>query len=90
MGESSLTVTDETRMILPGVQAIVGFQLIAVFNQRFESLSERQQSLHLLAFLLVTLAMGLIMAPAAYHRLAERGKVTRRFVDSERSVPRST
>ena len=25
--------------------------------------------------------MGLIMAPAAYHRLAERGQVTRRFVD---------
>jgi uncharacterized membrane protein len=25
--------------------------------------------------------MGLIMAPAAYHRQAERGKVTRRFVD---------
>jgi hypothetical protein len=25
--------------------------------------------------------MGLIMAPAAYHRQAERGKVTRRFVE---------
>ena len=26
---------DECRMILPGLQALFGFQLIAVFNQRF-------------------------------------------------------
>jgi hypothetical protein len=26
------------RLILPGIQAIMGFQLIAVFNQRLESL----------------------------------------------------
>ena len=29
---------DEARMILPGVQALFGFQLIAVFNQRFDDL----------------------------------------------------
>jgi hypothetical protein len=73
--------TDEARMVLPGVQAIMGFQLIAVFNQRFESLSLGEQILHLVAFALITLAMGLIMTPAAYHRQAERGCVTRRFVD---------
>ena len=26
---------EEARMILPGIQALFGFQLIAVFNQRF-------------------------------------------------------
>lgn len=46
----------------------MGFQLIAVFNQRFQSLNDGHQILHLVAFLRVTLAMGLIMAPAAYHR----------------------
>ena len=79
--EEATHATDEARMVLPGVQAIMGFQLIAVFNQRFESLSFNEQLLHLVAFFLVTLAMGLIMAPAAYHRQAERGRVTRRFVD---------
>jgi hypothetical protein len=79
--EEATHVTDEARMILPGVQAIMGFQLIAVFNERFHGLGDDQQMVHLVAFLLVTLAMGLIMAPAAYHRLAERGRVTRRFVD---------
>ncbi len=71
--EEATHATDEARMVLPGVQAIMGFQLIAVFNQRFESLSLGEQILHLVAFALITLAMGLIMTPAAYHRQAERG-----------------
>ncbi|TBR23831.1 MAG: hypothetical protein EPO10_26395 [Reyranella sp.] len=79
--EEATHATDEARMVLPGVQAIMGFQLIAVFNQRFETLAPFEQWLHLAAFFLVTLAMGLIMAPAAYHRQMERGCVTRRFVD---------
>jgi Family of unknown function (DUF6328) len=79
--EEATHATDEARMVLPGVQAIMGFQLIAVFNQRFESLSSNEQLLHLAAFFLITIAMGLIMAPAAYHRQVERGRVTRRFVD---------
>ena len=78
--EEATHATDEARMVLPGVQALLGFQLIAVFNQRFQDLSENQQTLHLLAFALLTVAMGLIMTPAAYHRQAERGCVTRKFV----------
>ena len=73
--------TDEARMVLPGVQAILGFQLVAVFNQRFHDLTDRLQFLHLVAFLFLAVAMGLIMAPAAYHRRAEPGCLTRRFVN---------
>jgi small neutral amino acid transporter SnatA (MarC family) len=79
--EEATHATDEARMVLPGVQAILGFQLIAVFNQRFQDLSEGRQTLHLAAFLCLAVAMALIMALAAYHRQAERGCVTRRFVD---------
>ena len=68
-------------MVLPGVQAVLGFQLVAVFNQRFELFSPAEQVVHLAAFLLVALAMGLMMTPAAYHRQVERGSVSRRFVD---------
>jgi hypothetical protein len=78
--EEATHATDEARMVLPGVQAIMGFQLIAVFNQRFQDLTQDLQMLHLAAFILLTVAMGLIMTPAAYHRQAERGCVTRRFV----------
>ena len=79
--EEATHATDEARMLLPGVQAVLGFQLVAVTNNRFTLFTETEQILFLVAFVLLALAMGLIMAPAAYHRQAERGKVTRRFVD---------
>jgi Family of unknown function (DUF6328) len=79
--EEATHAIDEARMVLPGVQAIMGFQLIAVFNQKFDQLGASLQVVHLSAFLLIALAMGLIMAPAAFHRQVERGYVSRRFVN---------
>ena len=35
LSQAASYLLDECRMVLPGVQAIFGFQLIAVFNQRF-------------------------------------------------------
>jgi hypothetical protein len=71
---------EEARMVLPGIQALFGFQLIAVFNQRFPQLPAGQQVLHYAALLLVAVAIGLIMAPAAYHRIVEQHSVSRFFV----------
>lgn len=62
---------EEARMVVPGLQALFGFQLIAVFNTRFESLADTDQLLHLLATVLTALSIALIMAPAAYHRIVE-------------------
>jgi len=72
---------DEARMVLPGIQALLGFQLIACFNEGFTvRLDGGAQRLHLLAIVLVTLATGLIMAPAAYHRHAMQRVVTDGFL----------
>ena len=74
-------ILEEARMILPGVQTLFGFQLIVVFNQRFQDrLSPTEQRLHLIAMALIAVAAGLLMAPAAYHRRAEPESVSRRFV----------
>src|SRR5882724_5287563 len=74
-------VLEECRMVLPGIQALFGFQLIAVFNQGFaENLSHAQQLLHLVAIVLTTLAMALVMTPAALHRQAEPKAVSDRFL----------
>ena len=62
---------EEARMVLPGMQALFGFQLIAVFNERFKELTENERFIHFNATVLVTIAIALIMTPAAYHRLAE-------------------
>jgi hypothetical protein len=71
---------EEARMVLPGIQALFGFQLMAVFNQRFSELSAGEQLVHYIAVLLIALAIGLIMTPAAYHRQVEPGSVSGFFV----------
>jgi membrane protein YdbS with pleckstrin-like domain len=73
---------EEARMVIPGIQALFGFQLVAVFNQRFEeALDEPGQLLHLAALALVALSCALAMTPAAYHRQAGRGKVSAELLE---------
>jgi uncharacterized PurR-regulated membrane protein YhhQ (DUF165 family) len=72
---------EECRMVLPGIQALFGFQLIAVFNEGFErKLSEGDQRLHLVALVLTVLAIALIMCPAAIHRQTQQREVSERFI----------
>jgi Family of unknown function (DUF6328) len=78
--EQANHVIAEARMVLPGVQALLGFQLVAVFNQRFTAFTTREQALHFVAFLLIAGAMGFLMTPAAYHRQSGAGRITAHFV----------
>ena len=73
-------VVEEARMVLPGIQALFGFQLIVIFNDRFRQLTKGEQLVHFTALILVALAIAIIMTPAAYHRLAEQCTVTDFFV----------
>lgn len=74
-------ILEEARMILPGTQTLFGFQLIVVFNARFyEELSATEEHIHLGATMLVALATAMLIAPAAYHRIAEPETVSRKFV----------
>ena len=79
--QETKTVIEEARMVLPGIQALFGFQLMAVFNIGFNSLKPPEQILHLSALILVAAAIALIMTPAAFHRIAEKGLVSRRFIE---------
>jgi len=72
---------EEVRMVLPGMQALFGFQLIAVFNERFDQLSASLRLAHFGSLILVAIAIALVMAPAAFHRIAERGWVSRHLID---------
>jgi Family of unknown function (DUF6328) len=72
---------EECRMVLPGVQALFGFQLIAVFNEGFgEKLSGGEQQLHFAALFLVAVSTALLMAPAAIHRQTQQRAVSERFI----------
>ncbi len=67
-------------MILPGIQALFGFQLIAVFNPVFTSLSEPLKDLHFAALLLTILAAALLITPAAYDRQRNTACVSCEFI----------
>jgi hypothetical protein len=74
-------IEQQSRMTLPGIQALIGFQFIAVFNEGFKTqLSEYEQRLHLLSLVFCVAATLFTVTPAAYHRLAEPGKISRRLV----------
>ncbi|XLZ72467.1 DUF6328 family protein [Massilia sp. SR12] len=73
-------IIEEARMMLPGIQALFGFQTIAVFNERFERLPLYAQDCHVAALALVVVAIALVMLPAAYHRLAEPGCVSQHAI----------
>jgi hypothetical protein len=81
LAEAAQTLLDECRMVLPGIQAILGFQLIAVFNERFaHDLDGFDQRLHMAAVSLVAVAVGLVMTPAAYHRSRGARNITDTFI----------
>jgi hypothetical protein len=68
-------------MVLPGIQALFGFQLVVVFSPGFgEKLSHGEQVVHLGALLLSAVAVAFIMAPAAFHRHKGPHHVTDTFV----------
>jgi len=72
---------NECRMVLPGIQALFGFQLISFFSPGFDQkLGLAEQRLHLLALALVAVAVALVMTPAAYHRQTGGREITEAFV----------
>lgn len=76
-------ILEECRMVLPGIQALFGFQLIAIFNQGFdEKLSTAEQQLHLAAIILTACAVALVMTPAALHRQTDPMAISRKFIHS--------
>jgi hypothetical protein len=80
LAESAQQLLDECRMVLPGMQALFGFQLIVVFNNGFESLAQHDKVVHLVATGLVAMAVALIMTPAAFHRQTTPRRVSARFI----------
>jgi len=74
-------ILEECRMVLPGIQALFGFQLIAVFNDGFaQKLSTVEQELHYISTVLTVIAIALVMTPAALHRQVDPLASSRRFM----------
>jgi Family of unknown function (DUF6328) len=78
---------EECRMVLPGIQALFGFQLIAVFNEAFaQKLSTVEQWIHFVSIILTVIAVALVMTPAALHRQVDPLSVTRKLIRSSTNL----
>jgi cytochrome bd-type quinol oxidase subunit 2 len=72
-------VLTEVRVVLPGAQALLGFQFAALLVEGFEKLPQSSKYVHFASLSLIALAIILMMTPAAYHRLVEQGEDTEHF-----------
>lgn len=70
----------EARVIIPGAQALFGFQILVMLTSGFDRLPQTSKLVHLAALILVAANMVLLMMPAALHRLTFAGEDTARFL----------
>ena len=72
-------VLTETRVVLPGAQALLGFQLVTILMDGFEKLTTVAKYVHLISLCLIAVSIIILMTPAAYHRIVEKGEETEHF-----------
>src|SRR5579864_8119513 len=72
-------VLTEARMVLPGAQALLGFQFVTFVLTDFDKLPQSSRLVHLASLLMMGISTILLMTPAAFHRLAEHGRNTESF-----------
>lgn len=70
----------EARVVLPGAQALLGFDLVVTLSKTFDSLPLTARVAHFVALACVTLAVMLLISPAAIHRLGFAGATDERFL----------
>jgi hypothetical protein len=71
----------EARVMIPGAQALLGFQMAVMLTSGFDRLPSSSKLLHTAALCCIGLAIILLIAPAAIHRLSFRGEDSEEFHD---------
>jgi hypothetical protein len=69
----------EARVILPGAQALFGFQFTVTLMHAFAAMPTEVRALHFVSLCAVTLSIALLLAPAAIHRIAFGGYDTEKL-----------
>lgn len=62
----------ELRVAETGVQILFAFMLSIAFQQRFQTLDHVQKTIYVITLLFCTVAIALLVAPVAFHRLVFR------------------
>jgi hypothetical protein len=74
------TALDETRLLILGVQILLGFEFQSVFQDGFEDLARASKSLCLGSMGLIVSSIAMLVAPSMQHRLVEAGQATPRLI----------
>jgi uncharacterized protein DUF6328 len=72
-------VLTEARVILPGNQALLGFQFAVTLQQGFRDLPPALKLIHVISLSLIAVSTILLLTPASYHRIVEGGEETETF-----------
>jgi hypothetical protein len=70
----------EARLIIPGAQALLGFQLTVTLTKAFSELPTESKLIHATALCCLGLAVLFLMAPASLHRIAFDGEDDPQFL----------
>jgi hypothetical protein len=84
--QSADQILQGIRIVLPGTQALMGFQFIAIFNPVFQGLSSGLQDLHFATLILTILCSIFLIAPVAFQQIGEGGSATKRFLQYTRKM----
>jgi hypothetical protein len=76
LSERIETVLNETRMLLLGVQVLVGFSYRICFEQGFEQIPATARLAEVAGLGIMTVGLGWLIWPAPFHQIAERGNET--------------
>ena len=69
----------EARVVLPGAQALLGFQFAVTMTETFAELSDAERIIHFISLCSIAIAIMLLLTPAAIHRLTFAGRDALRF-----------
>ncbi len=79
-------ILQEIRIVLPGTEALLGFQFVIFFNPVFQGLPSTYQYIHFSTLILTMLCTILLVAPVAFQQVGEDGKITHSFLNFARRM----
>src|SRR5262249_15725539 len=70
---------NEGRILLLGGQVLIGAGFRTIFPDGFEKLPKYAQTVQMASLWIMTIGLGILLLPAAYHFMVERGENTNAF-----------
>ena len=69
LNRQMMELLNELRVAMPGVQVLFGFLLTVPFQQRFQRVTEFQETVYFVTLIAAATATAFLIAPSAYHRV---------------------